>query len=73
MKVENRVAIVTGASRGMGKEIALAFAREGANLVLGARTVTEATASSDPESIGAPVLGSRISAYRRPSMAMYLA
>lgn len=36
MMLENKVAIVTGASRGMGKAIALLFAREGADLVLNA-------------------------------------
>lgn len=34
MKLENKVAIVTGASRGMGKAIALAFAKEGVNLTI---------------------------------------
>jgi len=40
-KLENRTAIVTGASRGIGRAIALAFGHEGANVVATART-TEA-------------------------------
>ena len=36
--LRDRVAIVTGASRGIGRQIALDFAREGTHLVLNART-----------------------------------
>jgi len=38
VKLHNKVAIVTGASRGIGKAIALALAREGAAVTLAART-----------------------------------
>lgn len=37
MKLEGRTALVTGASRNIGRAIALAFAAEGANLVLNTR------------------------------------
>jgi 3-oxoacyl-[acyl-carrier protein] reductase len=37
--VRDRVVVVTGASRGIGKEVALNFAREGAHVVLNARNV----------------------------------
>ena len=41
MRFKDKVVIVTGASRAIGKTIAIAFAREGADLVLAARTVSE--------------------------------
>ncbi len=41
MELEGRIAIVTGSSRGIGKAIALAYAREGANIVVTARTVNQ--------------------------------
>lgn len=39
MKLKNKTALVTGASRGIGREIALALAREGADVAVTARSV----------------------------------
>src|SRR5262245_50987143 len=41
MKLAGKVAIVGGASRGIGKDIALAFAAEGAKVVVDARSEVE--------------------------------
>ena len=40
-KLDGRIAIVTGASRGIGEEIARLFAQEGARVVCAARTLNE--------------------------------
>ena len=41
MKLSNKIAIITGAGRGIGRAIAIAFAKEGATVSLVARTVSE--------------------------------
>ena len=40
-RLEDRVAIITGASSGMGKTTAIQFAREGAKVVIAARQEKE--------------------------------
>ncbi|MXZ92599.1 MAG: SDR family oxidoreductase [Chloroflexi bacterium] len=41
MKLDSQVAIITGAGRGIGRAIALAYARQGAKLALAARSQSE--------------------------------
>lgn len=58
-QLEGMTALITGASRGLGRALALAFAREGADLVLNSREGSRAaleTVGREAEAAGARVL-----------------
>jgi NAD(P)-dependent dehydrogenase (short-subunit alcohol dehydrogenase family) len=46
MKLKDRVSIITGGGRGLGRDIALAFAREGAKVVVSGTTESALTATA---------------------------
>jgi NAD(P)-dependent dehydrogenase (short-subunit alcohol dehydrogenase family) len=57
MLLENRIVIITGIGPGLGRDVALLFAREGADLVIAARNAERLEAvAEEARSIGRDVL-----------------
>jgi len=61
MRLEGKVALVTGSGRGIGREIALAFAKEGANVVIWDVNAADAEKTAkDIEVLGRKALSGQI-------------
>ena len=76
MRLENRVAIVTGAAQGIGKAIAAAFVEQGARVLIGdingeraAQSAAELGVKSIAVDVGETEGGEGGSSHRRPQAA----
>ncbi len=52
MQLKDKVAIITGGARGLGKEFALGFAKEGAHVVVNGRNLEKAQAVEHQPGVG---------------------
>jgi 3-oxoacyl-[acyl-carrier protein] reductase len=61
MRLENKVAVITGGAQGIGRAIALGMAREGAKIVVADLQLEKATAvASEVKALGSEALGIKV-------------
>jgi len=74
MKLAGRTAIITGAGRGIGRAIALAFAGEGADVVVTSRTLSEVTETAeDARALGRQAFALKVDVSDRDEVQMMVA